>query len=89
MQFDRYSKAVLTVIAVALAVIAVGQFRPGPVVAQQTPAGESSITVGNFQVASPERDFAWVVTPNGFVWFCQAPFRGDQSGCQSIDPVLP
>jgi hypothetical protein len=41
MRVDWYSKVVLTLIAVALAVIAVGQLIPGPVVAQGASCGLS------------------------------------------------
>lgn len=41
MALDRYSKVIFTVIAVALAALAVGQFMPGPVVAQGSGCGET------------------------------------------------
>jgi len=39
MALDLYSKAIFTLIAVALAALAVGQFMPGPVVAQGSGCG--------------------------------------------------
>ena len=50
MQMDFYSKAVMTVIAVALAVLAVGQFSPGPAVAQGGSCGTSRSNSCYFEI---------------------------------------
>ena len=42
MQMDFYSKAVMTVIAVALAVLAIGQFSPNTAIAQGASCGSSA-----------------------------------------------
>ena len=83
MLVDRYSKIALTAIAVALALIAIPRLQPPPVAAQQS----SAELAAGYQVASPERDFAWVVSSGGAVWFCQSSFRGTESGCEAIDPA--
>lgn len=57
MQIDRYTKLVLTVIAVALTALAVGQFiLPQP--AEMAIAGSGGAV--------------WVTAPSGQVWFCVA-----------------
>ncbi len=87
MVLDLYSKIVLTLIAIGLALVVIIQLQPGPVVAQET-AG-MPVTDGSYQVTSPERDYAWVVTPGGYVWFCQSTFRGSSSGCERIALLSP
>ena len=89
MVLDRYSKVVLTMIALALAIIVFIQFKPTFVVAQETAAGTPAAAAGSYQVATPERDYAWVVTPSGYVWFCQSTFRGTEAGCEMISNVYP
>lgn len=61
MLVDRYAKIVLTVIALALAVIAAGQFGPGSAVAQGAPA---------LQVSTGDPDWADVVSDAGDLWAC-------------------
>lgn len=87
MVLDVYSKVVLTLIAIGLALIVILQMQPAPVVAQETAAMPAAD--GSHQVTSPERDYAWVVTSDGYVWFCQSTFRGSSSGCERIALVAP
>lgn len=61
MHIDRYSKIVLTVIAAALAVIAVRAFGPEAAVAQGTPG---------YQVSTGDPDWAYVVGGAGELWAC-------------------
>ena len=64
---DAYSKLVLTVIAVALAALAAGQFiLPQPADAQVGGTGGFQMTM------TASGSGVWVIAPSGQVWVCAA-----------------
>lgn len=66
MQMDRYSKLVLTVIAVALTALAVGQF-----ILPQPAEAQGQIGGGGYQMTMlPSGSGVWVMAPSGQVWVC-------------------
>ena len=75
MALDRYSKVIFTAIAVALTALAVGQFMPGPVVAQHADVTNSYKLAGG-------STGAWIIDAHGAITHCV--YSDSNSSCRSV-----